>query len=141
MSVFTEKEIDYMNHQQLGRLATISPSGKPMVTPVGYRYNPKLDVIEIGGHNTRQTKKFQSIQKNPNVAFVIDDVLPPWKARGIQIRGTAEALPTGGKEAFGHLYEADAGLIRITPEQIITWGIEEGEQSHSNRKVERAKSS
>ncbi len=135
MSVFTEKEIEYMKSQPLGRLATVSPAGKPSVTPVGFRYNAELDVIEIGGHDLSKTKKFHSIQVNPDVAFVIDDVLPPWKARGVQIRGTAEALPSGGKAAFGHLYEADEALIRITPAQIISWGLEEGQRGQNNRKV------
>lgn len=138
MSVFTEKEIEYLSHQPLGRLATITPSGKPTVTPVGFRYNPELDVIEIGGQDLSRTKKFHNVQVNPDVAFVVDDVLPPWIARGVQIRGRAEALPTGGKAAFGHLYDADEALIRITPAQIISWGLEEAHPTQSNRKVNQA---
>jgi len=136
-SVFTPKEIEYMNSQHLGRLATVNPEGKPQIAPVGFRYNPELDAIEIGGHDVSKTKKFHNIQKNPQVAFVIDDVLPPWQPRGVEIRGTAETLPTGGKAAFGHLYEADDALIRIKPEQIIGWGLEEGARQANNRKVGR----
>jgi len=137
MSVFTPKEIEYMNSQHLGRLATVNPEGKPQIAPVGFRYNPELDAIEIGGHDVSKTKKFHNIQKNPQVAFVIDDVLPPWQPRGVEIRGTAETLSTGGKAAFGHLYEADDALIRIKPEQIIGWGLEEGARQANNRKVGR----
>ncbi len=68
---------------------------------------------------------------------MIDDVLPPWRPRRIETRGTAETLPTGGKAAFGHLYEADDALIRIKPEQIIGWGLEEGARQANNRKVRR----
>ncbi len=135
MSDFTQKEIEYMQNQRLGRLATINPNGKPQITPVGFRYNPELDIIEIGGHDVSQTKKFRNIQKNPNVSFVIDDVLPPWQPRGIEIRGTAETVPTGGKAAFGHLYDADEALIRITPQQIIGWGLEGDSRQANNRKV------
>ncbi len=135
MSVFTPKEIEYITGQRLGRLATVSPEGKPQIAPVGFRYNPELDVIEIGGHNVSKTRKFHNIQKNPYVAFVVDDVLPPWRPRGIEIRGKAETLSTGGKAAFGHLYEADDGLIRIKPEQIIGWGLEGEARQANNRKV------
>jgi pyridoxamine 5'-phosphate oxidase family protein len=138
MSIFTSKEIEYLQSQHLGRLATVNLDGKPQVTPVGFRYNPELDVIEIGGHAVSQTQKFRNIQKNPHVAFVIDDVLPPWRPRGIEIRGTAQTFPTGGKAAFGHLYDADDALIRITPEKIIAWGLEEDARSANNRTVGRA---
>jgi len=52
---------------------------------------------------------------------VVDDVLPPWKARGIEIRGRAETLPTGGQEIMA---DFDPELIRLTPTRIIGWGIE-----------------
>jgi pyridoxamine 5'-phosphate oxidase family protein len=137
MSVFTEKEIEYIRSQRLGRLATIRPDGTPQIAPVGFHYNAELDVIEIGGRYMSQSKKFRNVQQNPNVAFVIDDVLPPWQPRFVEIRGTAQALPTGGKALFGANYEADDAIIRITPRQIIGWGLEEGSGWANNRKVER----
>ena len=33
----TSAEIDYLEAQQLGRLATIQPDGSPQVKPVGFR--------------------------------------------------------------------------------------------------------
>ena len=136
MSVFTEKEIEYIRSQRLGRLATIRPDGTPQIAPVGFHYNAELDVIEIGGRYMSQSKKFRNVQQNPNVAFVIDDVLPPWQPRFVEIRGTAQALPTGGKALFGANYEADDAIIRITPGQIISLGLEEGTGWANNRKVE-----
>jgi pyridoxamine 5'-phosphate oxidase family protein len=137
MSVFTDKEIEYLLSQRLGRLATVQPEGKPQIAPVGFRYNAELDVIDIGGQNLSQTKKFRNIQANPHVSLVIDDVLPPWQPRGIEIRGTAQTLPTGGKALYGPNYPTDEAIIRITPVQIIGWGLnpEAGGQS-LNRHVE-----
>jgi len=135
MSVFTDKEIEYLLSQRLGRLATINPEGKPQIAPVGFRYNPELDVIDIGGRSMSTSKKFRNILKNPNVSFVVDDVLPPWKPRGIEIRGAAQTLPTGGKAMFGDRYEADDAIIRITPGQIIGWGLESEAYRPLNRKV------
>jgi pyridoxamine 5'-phosphate oxidase family protein len=74
MSVFTDAEIAYLNSQMLCRLATVSPSGKPHVVPVGYRYNPELEVIDFGGHDFAKRKKFRDVSNNQRVvALVVDD--------------------------------------------------------------------
>lgn len=52
---------------------------------------------------------------NPKVAFVIDDVLPPFRPRCVMVQGTAQALDaeaSGGTEA----------MIRITPQKVTSWG-------------------
>lgn len=138
MSVFTDKEIEYMKSQKLARLATVRPDGSPQNAPVGFRYDPELDVIEVGGRNMSRSKKFHNILKNPNVSLVIDDVLPPWKPRGVEIRGTAQPQPTGGKAIFGDNYSMDETIIRITPVQVIGWGLDEAAGTESNRKVKRS---
>ena len=135
MSVFTSKEIEYLQSQRLGRLATVNVHAKPQIAPVGFHYIQELDVIDIGGRNMSQSKKFRNIQNNPNVSFVVDDVLPPWRPRGVEIRGIAQALPSGGKALFGSQYNADDALIRITPVQIISWGLEAESRTSLNRKV------
>ena len=135
MSIFTDNEREYLLSQRLGRLATVRPEGTPQIAPVGFRYNAELDVIDIGGRFMSQTKKFRNIQHNPHVSLVIDDVLPPWQPRGIEIRGTAQTLPTGGKALFGSNYEADDAIIRITPEQVIGWGLDKEAGWAKNRRV------
>ena len=40
MSVFTDKELDYLAGQRLGRIATVGPDGQPHVVPTSFRYNP-----------------------------------------------------------------------------------------------------
>jgi pyridoxamine 5'-phosphate oxidase family protein len=133
MSVFTPEEIDYLASQRLGRLATINPAGRPQNAPVGFRYNPGLDTIDIGGRDLVHTQKYRNILQNPNVAFVVDDVLPPWRPRGIEIRGTVQVVSTGGKSAFNeHFGEA---MLRITPFQIIGWGVYAQARPPFNRKV------
>jgi pyridoxamine 5'-phosphate oxidase family protein len=101
MSVFTASEIRYLtDHQRLGRLATVGADGQPHVVPVGFRYNPDEDAIEIGGHSGfARRKKYRDVSHNPRVAFVVDDVVSvdPWRVRGIEIRGHAEVLATGGE--------------------------------------------
>ena len=139
MSVFTPIELEYLKSQRLGRLATVDAKGQPQNSPVGFRYNAELDVIEIAGQAMSRSKKFRNIGKNPHVAFVIDDVQPPWKPRMVEIRGKAEALSTGGKGFYGDGYPPDDGLIRIHPTQIISFGLEGEDRNPSNRKVAQAK--
>lgn len=128
MSAFTPAEIEYLKSQRLGRLATVNAAGAPHVVPVGFRYNPDLDTIDIGGHRIGQTRKFRDAASGRSVALVIDDVLPPWQARGIEIRGQAEALSEGGKEIMA---DFSPELLRIKPAKIIAWGIE-GDAFHAN---------
>jgi len=136
MSHFTGKELEFIKGQRLGRLATVSPDGKPQNAPVGFRYNPDLDTIDIGGRAMSKSKKFRNILKNPYVAFVIDEVLPPWKPRGVEIRGTAQGIDVGGKVIFGDSYTGDDAIIRIIAEQIIGWGIDNPDAYQpNNRKV------
>ncbi len=139
MSNFSAAELEYLQSQRLGRLATVNASGHPQNAPVGFRYNPEADTIDIGGRAMSKTQKFRNILKNKYVAFVVDDVLPPWKPRGIEIRGIAEPVYQGGKDIFGDRGGRDHWddvFLRITPTQIIGWGLESEGYQPNNRKVE-----
>jgi pyridoxamine 5'-phosphate oxidase family protein len=134
MSNFTPAEIEYLNSQRLGRLATVNSKGEPHVVPVSFRYNPELDTIDIGGHNIAQTKKYRDAARQGLVAFVVDDVLPPWKPRGIEIRGRAGVFPTGGQEIVPSFAPE---IIRVYPTRIIGWGIDNERYQPSSRTIER----
>jgi pyridoxamine 5'-phosphate oxidase family protein len=121
MSNFTENELAYLQSQRLGRIATVNTAGAPHVVPVSFRYNPELDTIDIGGHNLLASKKVRDITQTGRAAFVVDDVLPPWKPRGLEIRARAELLTEGGKTVNS---DFDHALIRLTPTRIIGWGID-----------------
>jgi pyridoxamine 5'-phosphate oxidase family protein len=73
-----------------------------------------------------QTKKVRDVRRSGKAAIVVDDVLPPWQPRMIEIRGTAEVIPDGGK-AFGDGWEDT--IVRIHPTRIISFGIDSGESS------------
>src|ERR1700730_12775939 len=112
MSAFTDNEIEYLKSQRLGRLATVRPEGTPQIAPVGIHHTAELDVIDIGGKYLSRSKKFRNILENPNVSLVVDDVLPPWQPRGVEIRGIAQTLPAGGNALFGANYPVDEAIIR-----------------------------
>jgi len=45
VSVFTDREIEYLQQNRLGRLATVGPDGQPHIVPVGYHFDPASDSI------------------------------------------------------------------------------------------------
>jgi pyridoxamine 5'-phosphate oxidase family protein len=113
MTMFTEAELSYLRRKRrLARIATVGAGGTPHVTPVGWFLADQGTVIEVGGIDPAATKKFRDIARTHRAAIVIDDVLPPWQPRGIEVRGRAEAIAE------------PQPVIRIHPERILSWGIE-----------------
>ena len=133
MSTFTEAELAYLRTQRLGRLATVNERGEPQVAAVGFRYNPELDTIDIGGYDLTRTQKFRNIARNGLASFLVDDVLPPWKTRSLEIRGSAQALAEGGQSIAPNRSPA---LIRITPRRIIFWDATTDPPTGSKRNVQ-----
>lgn len=135
MSAFTGVEIEYLQAQRLGRLATVNGKGEPHVVPVAFRYNAGLDTIDIGGHNMGRSKKFRDARSTGRAAFVVDDVLPPWQPRGVEVRGRAEVFVDGGQ---GVNADFGAELIRLHPERIVGWGLDTDAYRPNSRSVEGA---
>jgi pyridoxamine 5'-phosphate oxidase family protein len=132
MSVFTEKEIEYLAGQRLGRIATVGPDGQPHVVPTSFRYNAEHDAIDVGGLRISQTKKLRDVRHSGRASIVIDDVLPPWQPRMIEVRGTAAVIPAGGKDLNERFEDT---VVRIQPTRIISIGIESAEMATNARSV------
>jgi pyridoxamine 5'-phosphate oxidase family protein len=119
MSTFTEPEITYLQTQHLARLATASASGQPDVSPVTFGLED--DAIVSGGFDITKTVRYRHLSENPRATIVIDDLasVDPWIPRGVKVRGSAT------------LEEHDGNLrIRIMPEVIWSWGLNEGADKH-----------
>ncbi|HEY3734387.1 MAG TPA: PPOX class F420-dependent oxidoreductase [Streptosporangiaceae bacterium] len=113
MSVFTDAELVYLRtDRRLARLATVGPDGTPHIAPVGWSLDEDATVVQIGGIDLPSTKKFRDVARTGRAAVVIDDVLPPFRPRGVEVRGRAVAV-----------HEPEA-LIVIHPERIVSWGLE-----------------
>lgn len=121
-TAFTPAEIAYLTSQRLGRLATIAADGTLQNNPVGYKVDNVHGTIEIRGYTMGASRKFRNVAKNPEIAFVVDDIasLDPWTVRGIEIRGTAEAVR--GEAPAGEGLSPD--IIRIHPRRVVAWGID-----------------
>jgi len=115
MSAFSDAELGYMRgERKLARVATVGKDGTPHVAPVGWSYDGEHDTIVIGGHSMERTKKYRDVQRSGRAAVVIDDLAStnPWRPRGIEVRGRAEAI-------------TDPPVIRIHPDRIVSWGLED----------------
>lgn len=119
---FTAAELAYLREQPIGRLCTVDRNGAPQIRPVGVHVSPDQEGIDIVGHALASTQKWRNVIGNQQVAFIVDTVLsvrPPY-ARGIEIRGTATALPGAGTTEGG----LSGDIIRIAPHRIISWGLD-----------------
>jgi pyridoxamine 5'-phosphate oxidase family protein len=114
VSAFSDAELNYLTgERRLGRLATVGKDGTPHVVPVGFSYNHEYDSIDIGGRDFEQTKKYRDAERSGRAAIVVDDLAStdPWRPRGVEVRGRAEAL------------DDPRPLIRIHPDRIVSWGV------------------
>jgi pyridoxamine 5'-phosphate oxidase family protein len=124
--MFSDRELEFLASQRLGRLATEHPDGTLQVSPVGFTFNEELGTFDISGYRLSTSRKFKNVAHNGKVAFVVDDVpsVDPWRVRCLEIRGHAKAIEPSGKTPDG----VDGALIRIYPERIISFGIDEPDQ-------------
>ncbi|HLI09016.1 MAG TPA: PPOX class F420-dependent oxidoreductase [Ktedonobacteraceae bacterium] len=131
---FTEKEIAYLQSRPLGRLATLNRQGELHVVPVRFIYNAELGTIDVGGVRGTfgSSRKFHDVAQTGRASLVADDILPPHHLIGIEIRGRAEAHPTGGEQLQPG---GDPAFIRIWPIHIVSWGIEQEDYHPYSRKV------
>jgi pyridoxamine 5'-phosphate oxidase family protein len=105
----------------LGRLATLTPRGTLQNSPITYQVDDEAGVIDVWGRDMGNTRKFHNVAANGQVAFVVDDLasVTPWVVRGIEIRGTAEALTD---QSPPNAYMSRE-VIRIHPRRVIAWGL------------------
>jgi pyridoxamine 5'-phosphate oxidase family protein len=118
----TDTERAYVQSQPLGRLATVDADGAPQNNPVGVFFEQETGDIVIGGAAMGATRKFRNVRANPQVALVIDDLVSrdPWTVRGLEIRGTAEAL----SDVDPPVPFMSRQVIRITPNWVSSWGLD-----------------
>jgi pyridoxamine 5'-phosphate oxidase family protein len=116
MSVFTAAQLAYLGERRLARIATVGADGTLHVTPVGmWSHNPVHDSIDVTGREFARSKKYRDVARAAQAAIVIDDLAStdPWRPRGIEIRGRAETVTEPHE------------LIRIYPDRVIAWGLDE----------------
>jgi PPOX class F420-dependent enzyme/OxyR family protein len=136
MTAFSQKELEYMRKQWVGRLATCSKRMIPQVTPVGFGADEERIYVNI----KYDSKKARNIRANPRVSFVVDD-FPSWEViRGVLVSGRAELISSGKLHETGRdliyekypRYEEEYGvreegwskyILVITPTKVRSWGL------------------
>jgi pyridoxamine 5'-phosphate oxidase family protein len=114
-AIYTDAEHSYLvDVHPMARLATIGADGTPHVMPLGmYSVDEETGAIVTTGTDLAATKKWRDVLASGRAAIVIDDVLPPFRPRGIEIRGRAAAA------------EGAQPSISIYPERIVAWGLDD----------------
>ena len=140
MGAFSQKELEYLREQLVGRLATVSKKQIPQVTPVGFGVDEDRVYVNI----KHTSVKARNIRSNPRVSFVVD-YFPPWDGtaqglNGILMSGNAELISSGELHEKGRYlieekypgYEENFGIredgwskhiLVITPTKVTSWGI------------------
>ncbi len=133
-TIFSQKEMEYIESQRLARIATAASSKEkvqgedtsiqPDVVPVGFDFDDDY-YFYVGVMNILRSTKYKNVLKNNKVAIVIDDLtsVERWDPRGIKVYGTADIVnrQAGYMEGTGH---PNSSYIRVKPEKKWSWGIE-----------------
>jgi pyridoxamine 5'-phosphate oxidase family protein len=140
-SIFTEKEIEYINSQNIARLATASAEVEagianesdhdssiivqPDVVPVGFFFDGEY--FYIGGFDMLRSAKYRNVLRNRLIALVIDDLksIKPWQPRGIKIYGVAEIAKRQGASLKNYGEFETVHSIKLTPRRKWSWGIDD----------------
>ena len=124
--------VDFLSENNVARIATIKPDKTPHVTPIWYLWKNNQLLVPTG----KNTVKVRNIQKNNNVAVIIDTSTAPEK--GVIIEGKAE-IDELNKEIRRRICERyvspedldkylnyaqthhSSVLLKIHPKKMITW--------------------
>lgn len=125
---------------RVGRLATASASGQPLVVPICYAFDGAMLFSAIDAKPKRvggeRLARVRNIRDNPRVSVVIDHYEEDWtRLRYVVIQGDAEVV-TGGpaydrgatllldkypQYATLPVSAGDRAMIAVTPRDIISW--------------------
>ena len=128
---FTEKEKQFLEQNELCRLATASKKGQPHLVPVSYIWH-EGHVYVVTDYGTR---KLKNLQENLHAAVLIDT--GSYARKAVLVSGSVELIEKG--EEYRRIYEmfhskldwvkkapwkeGEAPFVRITPTFKTSWGL------------------
>lgn len=127
---------------RVARLATLDKERQSHVVPVCFAYHQRVFYTAVDRKPKRVQAKdlarLKNIRQNPEVALLIDHYEEDWtRLWYILVRGKAKLLPNSAHKERAEairalkakypqylrgMLAADAPIIRITPQHIISWG-------------------
>jgi uncharacterized protein len=127
---FSEKEIQFLEQNELCRFATASKKGEPHVVPVSYVWHDGSPYI-VTDYGTR---KLKNLKENPHAAILVDTA---GTQKLLLISGPVALIEKG--EEYRKLYkifhekldwvkrdpwkEGEAPFVRISPAFKAGWGL------------------
>ncbi|MGJ3507685.1 pyridoxamine 5'-phosphate oxidase family protein [Enemella sp. A6] len=128
---------EYLTTQRTCRVASVDKDGHPNVSPLWFLWFD--DALWL--YSLTRSQRWTNLMRDPRVAIVVDDGEAYTELRGVEIRGTAEAvgpsprprdaeLPelAGLEQAFADKYSGGQvghdgrhGWLKITPSKITSW--------------------
>lgn len=129
----------FVESHRVARLATVSASGNPLVTPVCFVLERETIYITIDQKPKRDQSKplqrLRNIAANPSVAVVVDHFEEDWTQLGwVQLRGEAEVLESGEEHdaaqtllksrypQYREMQLAGLPVIAIRISRVTAWG-------------------
>lgn len=131
-SRFTERQLKFVGQPRIGRLGTTNRDGTPHIAPVWYRFVDGVFLVLTES----ESRKCRNIERDPRVAFCIDDERTPYHTVLVSGRATVEEAPGSEwrEELAVHYLGEEAGkryiaenphqnnvMLRIVPEKVTGW--------------------
>jgi len=130
--------VELLGTARVGRLATASGDGRPLVVPVCYAFDGTrlYSAVDAKPKRTRELRRLRNIAENPRVSLVVDEYHEEWaRLRYVIVDGRAEILSDGDEftraiDLLVAKYPQYRGLglpretgtvIRITPDRMLPW--------------------
>ncbi len=132
--MLSERQASFANAQRIAHLATADAAGRPHVVPICFVV---LDgdfffVIDRKPKRTTNLKRLRNIERNPNVALIIDRYHEDWSRLGwLMVQGTASVLQSHDaaiaalREKYPQYREMtldDRPVVKIAPANVSSWG-------------------
>ena len=127
---FTEKEVGFLEQNEMCRFASASKKGEPHIVPVSYVWQDNHAYIVTDYH----TRKLKNLRENPHAALLVDT---SGTQKLLLLSGPVEIIEKG--EEYRRLYklfhskldwvkrdpwkEGEAPFIKITPTFKTGWGL------------------
>jgi len=137
--MLTDQARGFLNDHRVARFATAEPSGQPHVVPICYAVSDDTMYFTIDEKRKQPTnkplKRIRNIQKNPQVALVVDRYEDDWTQLGwVMVQGKAALLDDGEehtkaqrllKDRYPQLERmqiTDLPVIAVRIKRVVSWG-------------------
>ncbi len=131
-STFTDRQLKFVDRARIGRLGTTNRDGTPHIAPVWYKFEDGVFLVLT----ERGSQKHKNIERDPRVAFCIDDERAPYHTVLVRARVVVEEAPgrewrlalaisylgeENGTRYIGENMHTNNIMLRIVPEKVSGW--------------------